>query len=679
MSRIGVFICHCGENIAGTVDVARVAEAARAMRGVAYSTDYRYMCSDPGQALVRDAIREHRLTGVVVAACSPQMHEATFRRAAAEAGLNAYLCEMANIREHCSWVHEDRERATAKAMDLVRARVEKVKRNSELAPIRVPVTPRALVIGGGIAGIQAALDIANAGAEVILVEKEPSIGGHMAQLSETFPTLDCSQCILTPRMVEVAQHPNITLHAYAEVEEVEGYIGNFEAKIRLKGRCVDPAICTGCGACHQACPANRIPSEFDVGLGQRTAIYTPFPQAVPNKPVIDQANCLRFKAARRRSVPVTESDVCGRCLEACPIEPKSAVDFSLNEDTFITEKVGAIVLCVGYDLWPREGYGEYGQGRYADVISGLQFERLASASGPTRGRILRPSDGREPKDVAFIQCVGSRDTKAGLPYCSRICCMYTAKHAVLYKHKVPDGRAHVFYIDVRAGGKGYEEFVRRAIEEDDALYYRGRVSRIYQEDGRLVVKGTDTLAGVNVEIAADMVVLATAVVAHPDTARLAQAVRVACDAHGFLAEAHPKLRPVESQTPGVFLAGCCQGPKDIPDTVAQASAAASKTLALFSKPELEREPLVARVDRRPPPVYSTCAGCWACVEACPYDAMEKDEIRDRAGNLIKTVARVNEGVCQGCGLCAAVCRSNSIDLQGFTDSQIFAEIAALQR
>jgi len=670
MERIGVFICHCGENIGRTVDCAKVAETAGKFRNVVHAVDYKYMCSDPGQAMVRDAIKEKGLTGVVVAACSPRMHEPTFRRAAADAGLNPFLCEMANVREHCSWVHEDVDAATAKATDLIRVMVEKVKQNEPLYPIRVPVTKRALVIGGGIAGIQAALDIADGGHEVVLVEKSPSIGGHMAQLSETFPTLDCSQCILTPRMVEVAQHPNITLHVYSEVEEVNGFIGNFEVKIRHKASSVNNALCTGCGACTQVCPAKKVPSEFDVGLGDRTAIYVPFPQAVPNKPVIDRDHCVRFKAAARKGLPVTEVTTCGKCQEACPIEPVKAIDFSM-EDEIITEEVGAIVVATGYELYEKEAVGEYGYGKYPDIIDGLQFERLASASGPTGGVIRRPSDGEIPETVVFVQCVGSRDRAKGLTYCSKICCMYTAKHAMLYKHKVHDGNAWVFYMDIRSGGKGYDEFVRRAVEEDEVKYVRGRVSRIYPEGKKLVVLGADTLSGEKIRIDADLVVLATAISASKGVETLAQKLGVSYDQYNFLSEAHPKLRPVETASAGVFLAGACQAARDIPDAVAQASGAASKVQVLLSSEELEREPVVARVDE------NTCVGCFCCESVCAYGAVERKEIRDRSGNLVKTLAYVNPGVCQGCGTCVATCRSNSIDLAGYTDKQVFNEIRAL--
>lgn len=663
MSKIGVFICHCGENIGATIDCEKVAAEAAKFDGVAFATDYKYMCSDPGQSLIRKAIEEQKLDGVVVAACSPRMHEPTFRRACSEAGLNPYLCEMANLREHCSWVHEKGEPTTAKAIDIVRGLVEKVKRNKPLKPIEVPITKKALVIGGGIAGIQAALDIANCGHQVILVEKEPSIGGHMSQLSETFPTLDCSQCILTPRMVEVAQHPNIKLYTYAELEHLDGFIGNFKATIRLKAKSVDEKICTGCGLCTTKCPQKRIPSEFNAGLGLRTAIYVPFPQAVPNKPVIDKKHCNYYKRGK-----------CKICEKTCPT---GAICFD-KEDEFVTEDIGAVVVATGFNVLGTEFFPEYGYGRYKDVITGLQFERLASASGPTSGEIRRPSDGTMPKKIVFIACAGSRDPAKGIHYCSKICCMYTAKHAMLYQHKVHGGESYVFYMDIRAAGKNYEEFVRRAIEDDGVNYVRGRVARVYEKDGKLIVKGVDTLMGAKpVEIKADMVVLATAGVSNEGAEELAQRLHVSYDPYKFFAEAHPKLKPVETNTAGIYVAGACQAPRDIPETVSMASGAAAKVAALFSSDKLVREPLIAVVNRMAPPVYSTCVGCFMCQTACPYQAIEREEIKDRGGNVVKTVARVNPGLCQGCGTCVAFCRSKSIDIQGYSNDQMYAEVMAL--
>jgi heterodisulfide reductase subunit A len=662
MSRIGVFICHCGENIAGTVDCAKATEAVSHLSGVVHSVDYKYMCSDPGQNLIKEAIKEKNLSGVIVAACSPRMHEPTFRRACAEAGLNPFLCEMANIREHCSWVHEKSDGTTQKAIDLIRMLVSKVRKNKPLYPIKVPVQRSALVIGGGIGGIQASLDIANAGHKVILVERDPSIGGHMSQLSETFPTLDCSQCILTPRMVEVAQHPNITLYTYSEIESVSGFIGNFKVKIRKKARCVDEKLCNGCGVCIQKCTVKKIPSEFDEGLGLRPAIYVPFPQAVPNKPVIDKKNCTYFIRGK-----------CAACEKLCPTK---AIRFD-QQDEIIEADVGGIVLATGFTILNTDFFPEYGYGKYKDIITGLQYERLASASGPTLGVIKRPSDGKIPETVVFIACAGSRDSAKGIEYCSKICCMYTAKHAMLYKHKFHEGKAYVFYMDIRAGGKMYEEFVRRAIEEDHVKYIRGRVSKIYEEDGKLIVKGADTLLNHQpIEIKADMVVLATASVANQGAEELAQKLHVSYDSYHFFAEAHPKLRPVETNTAGIFLAGACQAPKDIPDTVAQASGAGSKIAALFSATEMTREPVIAVVNRTAPPIFSTCVGCFLCQSACPYQAIEREEIKARDGKVLKVVAQVNDGLCQGCGTCVALCRSKSIDLQGFTNEQMYAQIMA---
>ncbi len=663
MARIGVFVCHCGENISATVDCKKVADAAALLPGVVHSVEYKYMCSDPGQNLIKDAIKEQKLTGVVVSACSPRMHEPTFRRACSEAGLNPFLCEMANIREHCSWVHDKGDLTTQKAIDIVRSTVAKVKQNEPLHHIMVPVTKTALVIGGGVAGIQAALDIANTGHKVVMVEMEPSIGGNMSQLSETFPTLDCSQCILTPRMVELAQHENITLYSYSEIESLEGFIGNFKVKIRKKARSLDEKACTGCGLCITKCPQKKIPNEFEEGLGNRPAIYVPFPQAVPNRPVIDREHCTYYLKGK-----------CKICEIVCPTK---AIRFD-QQDEIIDLEIGAIVLATGFDIKRTDFFPEYGYGKYKDIIDGLQFERLASASGPTQGEIRRPSDGKIPKTVVFVACAGSRDAAKGIEYCSKICCMYTAKHAMLYKHKVHDGTPYVFYMDIRAAGKNYEEFVRRAIESDGAKYVRSRISRIYERDGKLIVVGADTLnGGQQMQIEADLVVLATASVANTGAEALAQKVHVSFDAYHFFSEAHPKLKPVETNTAGIFLAGACQAPKDIPESVAAASGAAVKVAALFSQKELKREPIVAVINRMAPPAYSTCTGCFLCEKVCPYLAIEREEIKSRDGNVIKRLARINPGLCQGCGTCVALCKSKSIDLDGYTNQQVYSQVEAL--
>ena len=645
--RVGVFVCHCGINIAKTVDVERVAAEIAKEAGVVFTTHYTYVCSTPGQQMIIDAIKEHNLNRLIVASCSPKMHETTFRRAVTKAGLSPFFCEMANIREQCSWVHEDREQATQKAIEIIHTILEKVKGNIELEITSVPITRRALVIGAGIAGIQTALDIANGGHEVLLLDRYPCIGGHMAQLGETFPTLDCASCIFTPKVVEVAQNEKITILAYSEVEEVTGSVGNFEVKIRKKARSVDESKCTGCGLCCEKCPS-KVTNEFDRGLSERKAIYIPFAQAVPNIATIDKENCRYYKTGK-----------CKVCQKFCQAD---AIVFD-QEDEIITEKVGAIVIATGYELLSKDVYGEYGYGKYPDVIDGLQLERMLSASGPTTGEVQRPSDGQVPKEIVFIQCVGSRDDSKGIPYCSKICCMYTAKHTRLIKHRVHDSQSYVFYMDVRAGGKRYEEFVKQAITEEGAVYLRGRVSKIYPRGKKLIVRGADTLSGKQVEIPADLVVLACAIVSAPGMEELARKLRVGYDENKFFAEAHVKLRPVETNTAGIFLAGACQAPKDIPDTVSQAGCAAAKVLNLFANEYLSSEPVVASVDEE------ICSGCGLCITACAYDARKMDE---------KThVAIVEDVLCQGCGACASACPSGACELKNFRTEQIVSMVDAI--
>jgi heterodisulfide reductase subunit A2 len=639
-TRIGVFVCHCGKNIAATVDVERATEALTAQDGVVYGTHHEYLCSDPGQEVLKRAIRDHHLTGVVVAACSPSMHEVTFRRAAAAADLNPYLLEIANIREQASWVHRG-PGTTDKAIRIGRTMIEKVKGNHPLEALEVSHASKCLVIGGGIAGIQAALDVADAGFEVLLVEKQPSIAGHMAQLSETFPTLDCSQCILTPKMVEVAHHPRIRLLAYSELESVGGYIGNYRVRIRRKPTYVDPDKCNLCGDCVQACPV-RVPSEFELGLAERAAIYIPFPQAVPSSYTLDEASCLGLNPLR-----------CDKCSRVCEV---NAIDYDMREE-ILEEEVGAIIVATGFDLYPKEAMAEYGRGTIPDVIDGFEFERLLSASGPTRGEVRRPSDGRVPREIVFIQCSGSRDPELHLPHCSKICCMYTAKHALLYRHAVHDGTAYVFYIDVRAGGKDYEEFVNRAMEDERILYLRGKVAKVFQQGDKVMVWGVDTLTGRRVEVAADLVVLAQAMVPSDGTAEAARALRLACSSEGCLKEAHPKLRPLEALTGGIFLAGAAQGPKDIPEAVAQASGAAVKAVGILAAPMLTHSPEVAEVDEE------LCSGCAICVPQCPYGAITPG-----------ITATVNELLCESCGTCVAACPSGAMTLRNMSGTQVLSMI-----
>ena len=641
--RIGVFVCHCGRNIAGTVDIRKVVEEISKYPGVVHVEDYKYMCSEIGQELIIKAIKEKRLNAVVVAACSPAIHYRTFFRTVERAGLNPFRYEHANIREQCSWVHTDKVKATRKAIQIIKAAIEKVKRNLPLEPYVAPITKRALVIGGGIAGMQAALDIANAGYEVVLVEKSPTIGGHMAQLSETFPTLDCAQCILTPRMAEVWEHPNIRIYTLAEVVEVDGVVGNFRVKIRQKPRYVDITKCNLCGECEKVCPVIVL-NEFDRGLSLRKAIYLPFPQAVPPAYVIDIQNCLGLHPVK-----------CGKCVEVC--EP-NAININ-DQERIIEENVGAIIVATGYDLYPKEKIPEYGYGKYEDVIDALQFERLLSVSGPTGGEIRRPSDWKVPKTVVWVSCVGSRDVNH-LEYCSKICCMYIARQAMMYRRHVPDGKAIVFYIDIRAAGKGYEEFIKRVQEEYGVIYIRGRVSKIYKKGDKLIVKGIDTLTGKKVEVEADMVVLATGIIPSEGTKKLAEILKIPVDKYGFLHELHPKLNPVETLTSGIFICGAAHAPKDISESVLQASASASKVIELFSKTRLTKAPQVATVNEE------ICSGCGTCESVCPFGAVQ----------VIDGKAQVETLLCHGCGLCSASCPTGAMELKNYTTEQLLAQVRA---
>lgn len=662
MQRIGVFVCHCGSNIAATVDVKKVVEMALQESGVFHAEDYPYMCSEAGQSRIAAAIREKGLTGIVVCSCSPRMHETTFRKAAEKAGINPYLVEIANIREHCSWIHKDMEEATRKAVILMRAAVAKVHLDAPLSAGESRVIKRALVIGGGIAGIQTALDIADAGYKVDIVEKSPSIGGRMSQLDKTFPTLDCSACILTPKMVEAAAHENITIHTYSEVEKVSGFVGNFTVDIRKKARYVDLNKCTGCGVCQEKCPSKKTLNEFNRGLNTRTAIYTPFAQAIPNVPVIDTASCIKMKTGK-----------CGICEKFCQA---GAIDYT-QTDEIVTEQYGAIVVATGFDTIKLDKYGEYAYNESKDVITSLELERIMNAAGPTGGHLERLSDGKAPKEIVFIQCVGSRCADSrGKPYCSKICCMYTAKHAMLIRDKYPNTNVTVFYIDVRTPGKNFDEFYRRAVEDYGVNYIKGQVGKVApQSDGSLLVQGVDLLENKQILKKADMVVLATAIEPNPDVRKIATMLTASIDTNNFLTEAHPKLRPVESPTAGVFLSGVCQGPKDIPETVAQAGAAAVKVIGLLAKDKLKTNPCTAKPDEL------RCNGCSQCANVCPYGAIsyENRQVNDHGIREERRVAVVNSALCQGCGACTVTCPSGAMDLQGFSNRQIIAEVDAICR
>lgn len=645
-ARIGVYVCHCGVNIAATVDVEAVVAYAKTLPNVTVARNYLYMCSDPGQDLIKKDIKELGLTRVVVAACSPRMHEPTFRGAIFGVGVNPYLFEMCNIREQCSWVHPDRAEGTAKAKDLVRAAVARAALLEPLEDRFADVTKAVMVVGGGVAGIQAALDIAEAGYKVYLVEKEPSIGGHMAQLDKTFPTLDCSACILTPKMVDAARHPNIELLTLATVKNVAGFVGNFTVTVHQQPRFVDASQCTACGDCAKVCP-QRFPDEFNLGLSTRTAIYQPFAQAVPAAFCRNEKQCLG-------SLPLA----CGKCIQACE---KHCIDFDQQPVDRIID-VGAIVLATGMDVFDATTLPEFGYGKYADVLTSLEFERLSSAGGPTSGRIVKLSDGDAPKDVVFIHCVGSRDKAVGNEYCSRVCCMFIIKQAHLLYDKLPDCKITSYYMDIRAYGKGFEEFYDR-VRDEGVAFRRGKPSEIFRRKGRLVVRVDDTLLGKVIEHETDMVVLGVGLVPSEGFRELGQTLKLSLSSDRFFMEAHPKLRPVDTNIEGVFLAGCCQGPKDIPDTVAQAKAAASSAIALLNKGKVKIEPVVAEISAE------LCSACHICEALCPYSALSYDAQQG--------VMTVNQILCKGCGVCPSACPSGAITMRHFTNRQIDAQLDAL--
>jgi len=655
--RIGVYICHCGFNIAGVVNVEEVAKYAATLPSVVISREYRYMCSDPGQDLIKNDIKKLGLNRVVVASCSPRMHEPTFRKAVADGGLNPYLYEHANIREHCSWVHDDKELATKKAKDLVRAAVKRVYRHEPLVVKEAPLNPNVLVVGGGIAGMQAALDIANGQNKVYLVERDPSIGGHMIQLDRTFPTLDCSECILTPKMSDVGHHPFIELLTYSEVEEVSGSIGNFKIKVRKKARHIDESKCIGCNVCEEKCPW-KTDSEFEMGLAKRKAVYIPFAQAIPHLAVVDPNLCAYIKSNGKK---------CGACIKVCEAQAITPETLLKQTDQIVEFDVGTIIVATGYDQFDPSVIPQYEYGKYDNVLTGLHFERMTCAAGPTEGKILL-KNGREPGSVAIVHCVGSRDQNYH-EYCSRVCCMYGLKYAHLIK-ELTKADVYEFYIDMRCFGEGYEEFYKR-LSEKGVNFIRGKVAKITdqaltdEEKGKLIVIGEDTLLGRIVRVPVDMVILCSALEARSDAENVARLFNINRRADGFFLERHVKLDPVATPTDGIFIAGCCEGPRDIPDTVAQAEATAAKALSLISKGTITLEVAISTVDE------TICHGCGRCEETCTFHA---PKVTTKNGTLVSSI---NETLCKGCGACAVVCPTGAISIRHFTQDEILAQVAAL--
>jgi heterodisulfide reductase subunit A2 len=650
--KIGVYVCHCGSNISGKVDVEEIAKwAGENIDGVVVSRDYKFMCSSLGQKMIEDDIKKEGLTRVVIGACSPHLHEKTFRRACSNAGMNPYLMDLTNIREHCSWVHKDRAMATEKARSLISAAAERVKFQEPLEPMYVDVHPATLVIGGGIAGLQATLELADAGYHVYLVERLPSIGGHMAQFDKTFPTLDCSACILTPKMSEVGQHENVTLLTYAELEEVTGSVGGFKVKIRQKARCVDYDACTGCGICVEKCPRKVLDTEFEAGMGNRKAIYMPFPQAVPRVPVIDQDSCIWF-----------ERQKCRACEKLCPTD---AIKFDQQDELFDID-VGNIIIATGWKPFDSKKIPQYGYGRLANVYTSMEFERLCNAAGPTNGKIVLRDGKTEPKSIAIVHCVGSRDDRHN-PYCSGVCCMASLKFGHLVLEKT-DAEVTSFYIDMRTNQKNYEEFYQRLLGEG-MRFVRGKVAevtdaaRMPSEHGKLIVQCEDTLIGRQQRYPVDMVILMGAIEPQEDARELGLKCGISCSMDGWYTERHPKLDPVATMTDGIFVAGVCQGPKDIPASVAQGAAAAARVAGMITKGKVMIEPVVAKINEE------ACSGCKICNNMCPYNAIEF--LADRE------VSHIITALCKGCGTCVAACPAGVITGAHFNNKQIFAEIQGI--
>ncbi len=633
--RVGIFICECGGNIGDVVDVKSVLEEAKSWKGVVDAKYQKYLCSRPSQEVIINAIKKKSLDRVVVASCTPRMHLSTFQSVLERAGLNPYMLEFVNIREQASWVHGPKpsEEVTKKAISLVRGGYERSLELEDLQSISEKSSREILIIGGGIAGISAALELGYLGHKVHVVEKEPSIGGNMAKLTKVFPTLDCAQCILTPRMAELGRNPNVRLLTYSEVEEVGGRPGNYQVKVVMKPRGVDTETCKSCGVCTKVCPVS-VADEFNERLTSRKAAYISFPQAVPSAYVID------FEA-------------CTKCLKCEQLCPSKAINLEDKGKT-IELKVGAIIMATGYRLYDANMLRNYGYGNYKDVITMMDLERLVSASGPTSGAIKR-ADGSDVKKMAIVLCAGSRD-KNHIPYCSRICCMYSLKQAFLLK-KMLGINVHVYYIDIRATGKGYEDLYWRA-EEAGVLFTKGRVAEIWKsKNEKLVVLAEDTLMGEVKEEEFDLVALATPMVPPTELSVLAGKMKLSLGEEGFITEKHPKLDPVDSLRTGIFACGCALSPKDVRDTVSDALAAAAKAALFLRGDKVSTSPEKAFV------INELCNGCGLCVPVCPVNAISKEE-----------KAQIDPFTCMGCGACIPICPQDAIDFKNSTNRQIIANL-----
>jgi len=634
--KIGVWVCECGGNIGDVVDTEKVVESIG--DDVELTTIERYLCSKPSVDKIRQTVNEKGLDRVVLACCTPKMHQTTFLGNLEEEGLNQAFLEMVNIREQCSWVHkDDHEGATKKATDLIKGAIKRAGESSELVSKKMDVVPEALVIGGGVAGITSSLRLDEYGMKVHLVEKDPSIGGHMIQYPKVFPTLDCSQCILTPKMAQISQGKNIELYSYSEVKEISGVPGDFTVKIWVKPRGVDPDKCIGCGACSNVCPAKTY-DEYNEGLQERTAIYRPFPQAVPSIYTIDFDACLQ----------------CGACERECPAD---AIDIS-DPGKEIELKVGAIVLATGFELYDLSGLPQYGYGTYPNVVTSLEMERILDVNGPTGSMVIVPETGKEVKNVTYVLCAGSRDTEVGRPHCSRVCCLYSLKQAQLLRDRGLNVTIH--YIDIRAPGRRYEEFYKTT-QEKGAMFIKGKVTEIVPEDDHVLVRSEDMMLNRMVEYPSDLVVLAPPIVTSEETLKLAESLRVPSDEDQFVLERHPKLDPMSTKRDGIYAAGMVIGPKDIQSTTAEAEGAAMKVVNFLSGDRVI-EPNKAFLSNP-----DACTACEACVEICP----------DNAISMENDLPVINEIMCSGCGACIPECEEEVLDQQGLTEEQLKANIRGL--
>jgi len=640
--RIGVYVCRWGVNIGATVDCDVVRDAVEHLSNVVVARVNDFTCSDPGQQIIKNDILELGLNRVVVAACTPKIHEPTYRAVLVEAGLSPYYFQMVNLREHCSYVHaNDKKNATKKAIRLVQAGVNRARELESVPRKVIPVIRAALVIGAGIAGMNAALDLANQGINVYLIEKEPTIGGKMAQLDRIYPTDDCGIWVLAPIMVNTYKHPNINLYTYSDIIEFNGIPGNYKCTIRKNPRYVDESKCTGCGLCTTKCPI-KIPNDFDRGIGDRGAIYIPFPQAVPNYAVIDKTVCTN----------------CKNCQRICPAE---AVDFD-QEPEYIDINVGAVIIATGYDEYPIMETNDYNYGISPDVITQIELERILSPIGPTDGHVYRISDGQIPNTIVMIQCVGSRSVKE-LPYCSAVCCNVALKNAQLLKQEYPEMDVILFYIDIRTSDKGNEEYYRR-IRDLGIRMIRGKVGEIVEDPDtkKLIIRAFSSLTGEIIKVNADLVVLSTGMIPSKGTAEIIDVIGLGTGPNGFLTEIHGCLSPQETTNMGIYICGCAAGPKNIPYSVSTALAAASKVATLLSHDTINQELIIAEVEN------NLCMGCHRCEKVCYYEAIKVGE---------DNVAIVDDLKCKGCGVCVTSCPARAIDLKYYRDKQFIEEIKGI--